>query len=420
MSGRIRPRAGLSEQVIGKGKDTMTRSRYQSGSVFVRGKRRKMYIARYYEKVIGPDGRPRRMRRSLVLGLVAEVGTRRAAQNRLAELLRPINLGRQKPRVMLTFGDFVREQWVPKVLGLFKLSSQVGYRPLLSKHLLPYFDGYALSEIVPLQIQGFLTEKARTGISWHSVRNMRNLLSSVLRTAVEWGYLEENPASKVKLPPRPVRTPPRYLLPGQVRQLLAEIPEPWRSMVLLAVLTGLRRGELFALRWGAVDLERGVLAVRESVYNGQFSTPKTHSSMRRIPLSSPVVELFRKRKAEVGNTRSEDLVFFSRRKTPFRPGNILKRFIHPACDRLGIPRVGWHTFRHTHATLLNELGENPKTAQAILGHSDIQTTLQVYTHAVPESVSNAEERLAQAVMDPNGLKFKTGAKPRSEQGVWIQ
>lgn len=398
----------------------MARSRFQSGTLFVRGKRNKMYIARYYEKVIGSDGRPSRMRRSIVLGPVAEIGSRRAAQTRLAELLRPINLGRQKPRMMLTFEDFAKEQWEPKVLGLFKLSSQVGYRPLLSKHLLPYFGDYALSEILPAQIQGFLTEKAKTGISWHTVRNLRNLLSRILRTAVEWGYLEENPAAKVKLPPKPLQSPAQFLLPQQVRQLVAETPEPYRSMALLAVLTGLRRGELFALRWGAIDLDKGVLEVRESVYNGHFSTPKTHSSVRRIPLSSPAVELFRNRKVQAVQAGPEEIVFATRKGTPLRPENILKRAIHPACDRLGMPRVGWHTFRHTHATLLNELGESAKTAQAILGHSNIQTTLQVYTHAVPESVSRAEERLAQKLLDPNGPKLQNGAIPDSEEGAWIQ
>jgi integrase len=398
----------------------MARSRFQEGSLFVRGKRIKMYVARYYEKVIGSNGRPRRMRRSVVLGPITEIGSRRAAQNRLAELLRPVNLGRQKPKVMLTFRDFVTEQWEPKVLGLFKLSTQVGYRPLLSKHLLAYFGDYALFEILPSVLQGFLAEKTKTGISWHTVRNLRNLLSGILRTAVEWGYLEENPAAKVKLPPKPLQSPAMFLLSDQVQPLLAEIREPYRSMVMLAVLTGLRRGELFALRWGAVDLDKGVLEVRESFYNGQFSTPKTHSSVRRIPLSSPAVALLRNQKAQAARRDHNDLIFVSRTGTPLRPDNILKREIHPACNRLKMPHVGWHTFRHTHATLLNELGESAKTAQAILGHSDIGTTLQIYTHAVPETMSKAEERLAQKLMDPNGLKLQEAAIRKKEQGVWIR
>lgn len=191
-------------------------------------------------------------------------------------------------------------------------------------------------------------------------------------------------------------------------------------MVLVAVLTGLRRSELFALRWGAVDLDKSVLEVRESVYNGQFSTPKTHSSVRRVPLSSPVMALLRNRKSQAVKQGSSDLVFASRRGTPLRPENILKREIYPACDRLKMPRVGWHTFRHTHATLLNELGESVKTAQAILGHSDVGTTLQTYTHAVPETMSQAEERLAQKLMDPNGPKLKEAVIRKVEEGVWIQ
>jgi len=116
----------------------------------------------------------------------------------------------------------------------------------------------------------------------------------------------------------------------------------------------------------------------------------------------------------------EELVFASRAGTPFRPDNILKRVIQPLCRKLKYGRVGWHTFRHVHATLLSELGEPLKTSQAILGHSDMQTTLQVYTHAVSESVLRAEERLAKAVLDPIGPKSKKGVDSKTEEGVWIQ
>ena len=398
----------------------MRRSRYQSGSVFVRGKRDKMYVARYYENVIGPDGRPRRIRRCLVLGLVAEVGSRRAAQARLAEILKPINLGVHKPRVMVTFGEFVREQWKPKVFGTFKVSTRSGFDPLLSNHLLPYFESWVLSDIKPGTVQGFLSEKAQSGVGWNTLRNVRNLLSSILRTAVDWQYLEQNPVVKAKLPPRPLTKPARHLLPDEVRKLVAEVPEPYRSMVVVAVLTGLRRSELFALRWGALDLEKGVLDVRESVYNGHFSTPKTRSSSRRVPLSSTVLKLLRDWKANLESVEDKDLVFPSRNGSAYRPDNLLKRIIHPACERLKIPRVGWHAFRHTHATQLSELGENPKTAQAILGHSGLETTMLTYTHAVTETMVRAEERLAQLLLDPNGPKSGTAITQPTEEGVLIQ
>jgi integrase len=205
-----------------------------------------------------------------------------------------------------------------------------------------------------------------------------------------------------------------------VRKLVAEVPEPYRSIVVVAVLTGLRRSELFALRWGALDLEKGVLDVRESVYNGHFSTPKTRSSSRRVPLSSTVLKLLRDWKANLGSVEDKDLVFPSRNGSAYRPDNILKRIIHPACERLKIPRVGWHAFRHTHATQLSELGENPKTAQAILGHSGLETTMQIYTHAVTGTMVRAEERLAQLLLDPNGPKSGTSITQPTEESASIQ
>jgi integrase len=132
------------------------------------------------------------------------------------------------------------------------------------------------------------------------------------------------------------------------------------------------------------------------------------------------ISLLRNLRAQQKKTEPAGLVFVSRRGTPLRPENILKREIHPACDRPKMKHVGWHTFRHTHATLLNELGESLKTAQAILGHSDIGTTLQIYTHAVPETMSKAEERLAQKLMDPNGPKFTTGKTLVQKQSALIQ
>lgn len=398
----------------------MTRPRYQTGSLLIRGTHKKMYVARYYEDAIGSDGALQRVRCSVVLGPVSEIGSRRAAQAKLTELLRPINRGWQKPRVMLTFGEFVQEQWQPKVLCLFKLSTQVGYRPLLARHLLPYFGHQPLSKITPAQAQGFLSEKAKTGISWHAVRNLRNLLSRILRTAVEWGYLEENPVFRVKLPPKPIPPPANFLRLEQVRQLLAALREPYRSMVLLAVLTGLRRSELFALSWGAVDLERALVWIRQGVYRGQFSTPKTHASKRCHPVAVPTVELLRSLRVRARQAGPNDLVFCSRRGTPVNPDNALKRVIHPACDRLGLPRVGWHTLRHTHATQLDQQGESPKTVQALLGHADVETTLAVYTHAVPDSLRHAEERLAREVLDPNGPKLDPGRKTETEEGAWIQ
>ncbi len=397
----------------------MTRSRYQIGSLFVRGKRKRMYVARYYESVIGSDGQ-QRVRRSVVLGPVAEIGTPRNAQNRLLELLQPINSGLEKPKVLLTFREFVEEHWKPGVLPLFKRSTQIGYGPLLKLYLLPQFESKPLSEITPSLVQEFLCRVSKTGISWYAVRNVRNLLSRILRSAVEWEFLQRNPVVGAKLPPKPLVSERRFLSPGEIRHLSGGLREPYRSMVLVAVLTGLSRGELFALRWGVVDFESCLLEVREAVYEGHFGTPKTRNRVRRVPLSQPLIEILKQHRNRSKRSAPAELVFSSRAGTAIRPDNVLKREIHPACERLGIPRMGWHAFRHTHATLLSELGEPIKVAQAILGHADIETTLSVYTHSVPESERRAEERVARLILDPNGPKFRNSEKVGSKEQAWIQ
>jgi len=379
-----------------------------------------MYVARYYESVIGSGSGLQQVRRSVVLGPVAEIGTRRDAQNRLAELLQPINSGSAKPKVVLTFREFVEEHWKSGVLPLFKRSTQIGYGPLLKLHLLPQFGSQSLSDITPAQVQGFLSRISKTGVSWYMVRNIRNLLSRILRTAVEWGYVERNAVAGAKLSPKPLETKRRFLSPAEVQLLTSGIKEPYRGMVMFAVLTGLSRGELFALRWEAVDFTRGFVEIREAVYEGQFGTPKTRNRLRRVPLSRATAAVLTEHRGRSIRTGPRDLVFSTRRGTPIRPDNVLKRVIHPACERLKIPRVGWHAFRHTHATLLSELGEPVKVAQAILGHADIQTTLGTYTHSVPESERRAEERLAELVLDPNGPKFEKAQNVESKEPVWIQ
>jgi integrase len=168
-------------------------------------------------------------------------------------------------------------------------------------------------------------------------------------------------------------------------------------MALIAVLTGLRRGELFALRWGAIDFERKLISVRESVYEGQFNVPKTRSSVRKIAMAEGLEAiLFRLREK---NATASDLVFVSQKGTALRPENILKRIIHPICERLGLPKVGWHDLRHTSATLLHE-HEPLRVAQAILGHSDLQTTLG-YTHVLPGWQREAMSRLERGILFPN-------------------
>jgi integrase len=263
---------------------TMARRRFQRGSLFQRGKRQKVWVARWREDVINADGTMGRMRRSAVIGTVAEISTRRLAMNALSERLRLLNSGSQRPQAMRTLKDFVRKDWEPVVLPTLKYATQRHYKYVLNVHLIPAFGERRLSDISREAIQAFLTAKLRDGLSWETVHHFRCALSKVLGTAEEWGYIADNPARKTRLPRRDYKPERSILTPEQIRRLISALPEPTMSAVMLLVLTGLRIGELLALRWKNVDLDARVLKVTETVYEGHFDSPKTRRSVRSIPI----------------------------------------------------------------------------------------------------------------------------------------
>ncbi len=390
----------------------MSRRRYQEGSLFVRrGKRRKVWVARWREKVLGARG-TEFIRRSFVLGTLKEIPTRRQARQLLDDRLREINQGHQRPQSVVSFQKFVRSQWEPSILPTLKFSTARGYQHLVNRHLLPAFGDKPLCEIERLHVQQFIIGKmVREGLSWESCRNLRSLLSKMLGTAVDWGYLQLNPARGVKLPPHEYRREPYFLTREQVGKLLAVLDEPIQTLVLTAVLTGMRIGELLALRVRSVDLDRGLIRVREGVYDGHFSTPKTKAAIRDIPIGPVLKAALQEHLGSLGLTSSDALVFASSKGTALRPNNLRRRHLHPACKKAGLPLLGWHAFRHTHATLLGDSGGSLKIAQAQLGHSSSQVTAEVYTHVVPESHRAAVEKLEQSVLglqlDPNGPKLET-------------
>lgn len=371
----------------------MARQRYQGGCVFKRGKRRKLWVGRFREDVMQDGGTLTRVQRSVVLGPVAELPTKRHALIRLEERLRPINLGTALPQATMSFGAFVEAQWSVLVLPTLKRSTQHGYRYVLSKHLLPYWGSWSLRNIGRLDVQQFVAEKFRQRTGWQTVRNAWVLLSGILESAVEYGYLSGNAARGVKFPPPPRREAPAIVAGEQFAQLLAALEEPHRTMVALIAATGLRVGELLAVRWRAIDLAVGTLRVAESVFEGAFQQPKTKRAERTIPLGPHTVQLLTAHRARVSRTSATDLVFANQNGGPLRESKLLARVLQPAAERAGLGRVTWHQFRHVHSSLLNDLRVPVKIAQEQLGHASVQTTLNIYTHVVDTSHRRAIEQL---------------------------
>jgi integrase len=374
----------------------MARPRYQNGSLYVRGTRKKVWVARWREDVIREDGTMARTHRKVVLGAVNEL-SRREAMAILQARVSEVNQGRRRATPMMTLAKFAREHWQAGVLLALKPSSARYYQYQLDKYILPALGSCRICDVSRTRIQAFLLERKWAGYSNSTIHGIRTTLAKVLEVAVESGYFDRNPAHGIKTGEREARKAKTFLTPDQIRALLPALAEPCHTIVLVAFLTGMRIGEILALRWKRLDLMRGSIEVAETFSDGRFGTPKTRSSRRVIPMSGAVREAFGSHGAASLRTAPDDLVFSTSKGTPLSPKNLYNRVLAPACDATHIPRVSWHSFRHSHATILGEVGESLKTAQAILGHSDLETTLNTYMHAIPESQRRAVEKVAEVL-----------------------
>ena len=382
----------------------MVRCRYQDGCLFVRGKKRKMWVARWREDVIQPNGVVERVLRSEVLGPVSEIAGRTEARILLQSRLASLNSGHRRAEGTMSFAVFVTNQFKPVVLPTLKPATREIYSFLLRKHLLPHFGDVRLCDITRAEIQRYLIEKLKDGYAWETTDHLRSLLSKIIGTAVDWNYVPDNPVHGARMPERTVKRPHRFFSSEEVRRLIAASDEPVRTIVMLAVMTGLRIGEILALRWGRINFVAGTLRVEETCYRGSFGTPKTRASRREVPLPASLVQALLTKRGRSATTAANALVFATRHGTPLASNNLRRRHLHRASRRAGLGSIDWHSLRHTHGTLLHEQGTPLRVAQAQLGHSHMTTTLSVYTHASGSAQREAVNQLEDQLF-PNVPKF---------------
>jgi integrase len=262
-------------------------------------------------------------------------------------------------------------------------------------------------------------EKLTQGFAWETTNHLRHLLSKVMGTAVNWDYVPNNPARGIKMPERTLKRPHRYLTAEEVRRLVAASKEPIRTIVILATMTGLRIGEILALRWGRIDLLRGTLLVAETCYRGHFGTPKTRASRREVPLAPAVARELKERYMRSVDHSPSALVFATSQGAPLAADNLRKKSLRTACRRAGIQRIDWHALRHTHGALLHAQGTPLKVAQAQLGHSHMATTLEVYTHASGSAQRDAVNLLGDQLF-PNVPKLESGGNTAQQKPKLLQ
>jgi integrase len=382
-------------------------SRLQYGTVSKRGKKSKVWIGRWREEVSGLDGSIRMVRRSVILGAVEEILSKRDAERELWERLKLLNVGKEGSSGPMTLRRFAEEIWKPSVFPSVKLSTRLFYDHNLKTHILPVFGDIPLRALTRDGVQKWLHGKFSAGMAWNSVRHLRTTFGTLLNAAEMDELIRQNVVKKTRLPRRIYSEEPPMVSLDDLKSLLKELPEPSRSIAALIVLTGLRIGEMLALRWCDVDLIAGTLRVRQTVYEGHFDTPKTKRSRRVVPLSPIAVQILSLQKQGNGTV----LIFSSATGTPLCRRNLLNRQFRPTAVRLGLKGFNWHWLRHATASLLDAAGAPLGTVQTLLGHTSSEVTREHYIHAVSSESRNAVGRIEELAI---GLEW-TQIEPEAEK-----
>jgi integrase len=392
------------------GFERMARRRYQDPTP---GRRGVWWTLRFRRDEI-VNGKLKRVRKEVRLGLIANL-SERDARRLAAEHLRPLNQGLESIGSAVNFQHYVEKTYIQIAMPLLASSTQDRYQGVLDNYLLPAFGKLCLRDLTPMTLQRYFSQMASSPLSRESKDKIRDVLASVLGSAKQYGLLVTNPTEGIQLPKerRGKRKTKPHITPEQFDELLSEMPEPYATMIYVAIYTGLRVSELAALKWNDVGFDS--ITIDERFCRGDWSEPKSDASNATIGVDRCVVERIHRLKLltvelkaghsiqkykVVKSDGPEDLVFQSvRTGAPLRDNNVLTRFIKPAGRKLGFGFVNWRSLRTSRATWMIEAGANPKDVQGQMRHSRIQTTLDIYAQFVPESQRRAIEKTSVMIQE---------------------
>jgi len=333
-------------------------------------------------------------------------GTRKQAERELVRLLRTVDTGEHVDPSRMTVGDWL-ELWTQTIKAEVSPSTHERYAIIVRCYLKPGLGTIQLQRLTPSDIQKAYNNFDRNP-SPRTRRHIHRILKSALARAVEQQALPRNPADALKRLPKVEVEPIATLTVEQSSRLLKAIRHTttyWPTLIALA--TGMRRGEILALRWKNLDLEHGVVRVVESLEQTKaglrFKSTKTDKA-RAVPLPKFAIDELRgwkRQQAEnllrLGVRQSPSMLVCAREDgQPKQPTSLTHEFTYLIGRVKDLPRVRFHDLRHSHATQLLAAGVHPKIVQERLGHSTISITMDLYSHVSETMQSDATARLDQA------------------------
>jgi integrase len=331
---------------------------------------------------------------------------KKAAKVQLAEIIRETSNQPVEARER-TFRTFVEGEWKLYLdRKQVKPSTSKSYRSCLETHILPVIGDMLLSDISPMNIENVLHRLAKAGRSARTLRNVVVLIGSIFSFAVENDLIARSPVRKSHKPSAKRNEKPSWT-PDQVRRILETAPDEYRVFFITAAMTGARLGELLALQRKHVDLKARTLRIEQSLWHREIGSTKT-GTVRTIAINDILADALATHLHPRIPGDGNRFVFAKPDGKPFNGDVLRKDVLYPILDRLQIPRTarnsGFHGFRHSAGSFVNSVTGNMKLAQKLLGHSNFNTTADVYTHTSLENEKAAAMAVQTAVFGPNLLQ----------------
>jgi integrase len=327
-----------------------------------------------------------RVQRKRVIGTVERYPDEAAARTAMAIFLAELNS--EKARIssgsitVAQLCDHFEQRELAKDNSWRSYSTKKTYQAYLTRWVLPHWRHYELAEVRTIQVECWLRSLV---LAKSSCAKIRNLMSVLFNHARRYELFDRNPIHLVRQSAKRRRAP-TVLMPAEIKALVDNLGVRERTLVLLAVSTGLRQSELFGLKWGDIHLIQGTMNVTRSIVYGVVGPCKTESSQKPVPVHPLLADALSDWRKQCAYTKPDDWVFASRRyrgRSPYWGQAILRKYVRPVAQRVGIQKcIGWHTFRHTYSTLLRSVGTEFKVMQELLRHSTLRSTLDVYTQAI--------------------------------------
>ena len=338
-------------------------------------------------------------------------GTKKDAEKEMTVLLNRLDKGSYVKPHKKTVTEYLNE-WLNHIeQTTIGRKTFEGHKELIEKYIIPLIGDISLLRLEPFDIETMYTElrksgrkKSEGGLSEQTVKHIHSTLNNALKRAVKWKLLTNNPCIDVDKP-NPKKVEMQALDENETASLLRSVENTrLYAPILVAVTTGLRRGELLALRWKDVDFKHHKLSVRQSVEVTKtslgFKEPKSKSGKRSITLPQITIDSLLKHRKEKNEQRlmlgagykNLDLVFSDYDGDIWHP-DVFSNVFRRHAVKIKLKTTRFHDLRHTHATQLLSQGIHPKVVQERLGHSTIVITLDTYSHVLPNMQEEAAEKI---------------------------